>query len=162
MLAGCTIPKSHHIRGVSPSFGNKKHGTRETGDRRRSSMICNRFCHPFHGFQLPFLFLRGVSHPTLPRGVLHRLAMGMSPVSRALNSTRLRLAKFQFIEHLSQTLGHVVCAQFPRSSSIPKVAERLAESSSTLFSGGLSSWAGSMPRRVKSRAGSASMRQPAA
>ena len=66
----------------SPSFGNKKHGTRETGDRRRSSLICNRFpssglrpsvsaeapprqdavtgCHPFHGFQLPFLFLRGV------------------------------------------------------------------------------------------------------
>ena len=90
---------------------------RETGDRRRSSMTCNRFpssglrpsvsaeapprqdavtgCHPFHGFQLPFLFLRGVPHPTLPRGVLHRLAMGMSPVSRALNSARLRLDKFQ-------------------------------------------------------------------
>ena len=47
-------------------------------------------CHPFHGFQLPFLFLRGVPHPTLPRGVLHRLAMGMSPVSRALNAARLR------------------------------------------------------------------------
>ena len=75
-------------------------------------MICNRFpssdlrpsvsaeapprqdavtgCHPFHGFQLPFLFLRGVPHSTLLRGVLHRLAMGMSPVSRALNAARLR------------------------------------------------------------------------
>ena len=129
-------------RGVSPSFGNKKHGTRETGDRRRSSMICNRFpssglrpsvsaeapprqdavtgCHPFHGFQLPFLFLRGVPHPTLPRGVLHRLAMGMSPVSRALNAARLRLAKFQFVEQigasskmslmfllLTKSLGHL-------------------------------------------------------
>ena len=100
MLAGCTISKSHHIRGVSPSFGNKKFGTRETGDRRPSSMICNRVWHPFHGFQLPFIFLRGVPHPTLPRGVLHRLAMGMSPVSRALNSARLRLAKFQFGEQI--------------------------------------------------------------
>ncbi|MBQ6941756.1 MAG: hypothetical protein IJN23_04250, partial [Akkermansia sp.] len=49
----------------------------------------------------------GVPHPTLPRGVLHRLAMGMSPVSRALNAARLRLAKFQFIEISTQTLGHV-------------------------------------------------------
>ena len=69
-------------------------------------MICNRFCHPFHGFQLPFLFLRGVPHPTLPRGVLHRLAMGMSPVSRALNAARLRLAKFQFIALIAQILRH--------------------------------------------------------
>ena len=34
-------------------------------------------------------------------------AMGMSPVSRALNTARLRLAKFQFIEISTQTLGHV-------------------------------------------------------
>ncbi len=33
-----------------------------------------------------------IPHPTLPRGVLHRLAMGMSPVLRALNAARLRLA----------------------------------------------------------------------
>ena len=96
MLAGCTIPKSHHIRGASPSFGNKKYGTRETGDRRRSSMICNRFpssglrpsvsaeapprqdavtgCHPFHGFQLPFFI------PT--RGSAPRAAAWSAPPPR--------------------------------------------------------------------------------
>ena len=55
---------------------------------------------PVSRVPITFLFLRGVPHPTLPRGVLHRIAMGMSPVSRALNAARLRLAKFQFSEFL--------------------------------------------------------------
>ncbi len=52
-------------------------------------------CHPFHGFQLPFCSHEGFGATRLAALACYalagrRLAMGMSPVSRALNAARLR------------------------------------------------------------------------
>ena len=64
----------------TPRRNKKVIGTRETGDRRRSSMICNRFCHPFHGFHIFYYQTRGFR--LRPAGYAETgtpLAMDMSP-----------------------------------------------------------------------------------
>ncbi len=43
-------------RGASPSFGNKKYGTRETGDRKRCNTLMLCFLSPLRGSDILFQF----------------------------------------------------------------------------------------------------------
>ena len=70
-------------------------------------MICNRFCHPFHGFHIFYYQTRGFR--LRPAGYAETgtpLAMDMSPTYVGYKFRSPAARQSQFIELITQTLEH--------------------------------------------------------